>query len=222
MTHLFSVDPPPDIDGARINSPHYLCKITVPAGTESAQAYTLVISQFEKSTTIFYSLRAYGSQPFTLTKIKDHFEHRQKVTGEWTNETAGGCGNNRSTYHLNPVYQLEVQGANEVENRVLIDLKGPKYVLSNRCLFVTNFSLSLRQFSVGFDIKTVNVRNPSSPYYFSRSSSGTFRSGFTILELNPVPPGTYNIIPCTFHPNQKGPFFLEIQASCPIKLERIK
>ena len=50
-------DPPPLIDGVRINSPHYLCKILI---TEPGNHYyTLVISQYEKSDTIHYTIRTY-------------------------------------------------------------------------------------------------------------------------------------------------------------------
>ena len=51
----------------------------------------------------------------------------QERNGKWTAETAGGCANNRETYHKNPVYQLTVTGANDSDNQLLIDLKGPKY-----------------------------------------------------------------------------------------------
>ena len=50
----------------------------------------------------------------------------QEKNGKWTAETAGGCLNYRDTYHKNPVYQLNITGANETDNQILIDLKGPK------------------------------------------------------------------------------------------------
>ena len=50
-------DPAPYIDGVRINSPHYLCKINIPEG--GSTKYVLVISQYEKTTTIYYTIRVY-------------------------------------------------------------------------------------------------------------------------------------------------------------------
>ncbi len=44
-----------------------------------AQKFTLVISQFEKSTTIYYTLRVYSTIDFTLTELKDNFQHKLKV-----------------------------------------------------------------------------------------------------------------------------------------------
>ena len=59
-------DPPPFIDGVRINSPHYLCKMVVQPGTN---VYTLVVSQYERNNTIHYTLRVYSSTEFRLTRI---------------------------------------------------------------------------------------------------------------------------------------------------------
>lgn len=195
-------DPEPYIDGARINSPHYLCKIIVPQN--GTLRYTLVISQYEKSHTIYYTLRAYATCPFTLSQIHNVFKHKHEIKdGKWTNDTAGGCSNHMQTYPKNPIYQMSLQSATD-NNHLLIDLKGPK------------------QYYVGFDVVTVTVSNSSSPGYFSRKSSGGYRSGFSILELRNVPSGTYNVIPCTYNPGQKGPFFLTIQSTCPIKVSQLR
>lgn len=70
-------DPPPYIDGVRINSPHYLCKIIL--GPGSSRKYTLVISQYEKSQTIYYTLRAYATCPFSLKKIQNPFNYDKEV-----------------------------------------------------------------------------------------------------------------------------------------------
>nr|XP_020471152.1 calpain-7 isoform X2 [Monopterus albus] len=51
----YPADPPPYIDGIRINSPHYLTKMKLTsAGTHT---FTLVVSQYEKQNTINYTLR---------------------------------------------------------------------------------------------------------------------------------------------------------------------
>lgn len=74
---LFLVEPAPYIDGVKINSPHYLCKIILSPG--SSRKYTIVVSQYEKSTTIYYTLRAYATCPFTLAKIIDPYKHEKQV-----------------------------------------------------------------------------------------------------------------------------------------------
>ncbi|XP_054169050.1 calpain-7-like isoform X2 [Oppia nitens] len=196
-------DPPPHIDGVRINSPHYLCKI-MPTGSPSSR-YTLVISQYEKSATIHYTIRAYSTGAFQLKKLVNPYKYKEiERNGKWTAETAGGCANNRDSYHKNPVYQLTITSANDTDNQLLIDLKGPK------------------DYAIGIDLVAVTVLNPSSVNYFQRQSSGAFRSGFTVLQLRAVPAGTYNIIPSTYKPNQLGPFFLEVQSTTPLKLSKLR
>lgn len=195
-------DPPPYKDGVRINSPHYLCKMVVPQGGETR--YTLVMSQYEKNTTIHYTLRAYSSCPFQLAPIKNPYKYvREEKHGAWTAATAGGCGNHPETYGCNPVYQVTLQSSHD-QNQMLVSLKGPK------------------QYQIGFDIVTVTVNNQSCSDFFARKGSGTFKSGFTVLELERVPAGVYNVIPSTFKPFQEGPFFLTVSATCPLKMSRIQ
>ncbi|CAG2117482.1 unnamed protein product, partial [Medioppia subpectinata] len=106
-------DPPPYIDGVRINSPHYLCKIT-PKPQEPCSRYTLAISQYEKSTTINYTIRVYSTGAFQLKKLLNPYKYKEmEKNGKWTADTAGGCANNRDTYHKNPVYQFTITGAND-------------------------------------------------------------------------------------------------------------
>ncbi|XP_047739245.1 calpain-7, partial [Hyalella azteca] len=72
---FYPSDPLPYIEGVRINSPHYLCKLVLGAGT---QRFTLVVSQYEKQRTIAYSLRVYSTCPFSFNKIKDTCIHQHE------------------------------------------------------------------------------------------------------------------------------------------------
>ena len=197
------MDPPPFIDGIRINSPHYLCKITIPE--KGSTNYVLAVSQYEKTTTINFTLRAFSTSPFTLRKLIDPYKYTENVKNDaWDENTAGGCGNYPDTYPCNPVYLLEIKGPNESQNDILVELKGPK------------------QFSVGFNIKSVSIKDTNSPNYFAQASSGAYRSGYTILKLSKVPAGIYHVIPTTFLPNQRGPFFLTLRSTCPFKLAKLQ
>lgn len=159
---------------------------------------TLVVSQYEKSTTIHYSLRVYSSLPFKLDKIVDPFKYKKELKGEWRGSSAGGCPNYPETYNNNPKFQFKV----DVNSRILIELKGPK------------------QFQVGFDLITVSVNNSESPLYFRKKQSGPYRSGFVVLELD-ITAGIYNVIPTTFKPGQESPFFFSVRSSSPITLGRL-
>ncbi|XP_034951724.1 calpain-7-like [Chelonus insularis] len=194
-------DPPPYIDGVRINSPHYLSKIILSPDSESK--YTLVVSQYEKMNTIYYTLRAYGTCPFSLKKISEPYHHKKEITnGQWKDESAGGCSNHPATYQNNPHYLLELKSTND-SNCLLIILKGPK------------------QYQIGFELVTIELNNPEAPSAFVAKNSGPFRSGFVYMELEDVPSGSYHIIPATFLPGQEGPFFLTCKASCALNLTRI-
>ena len=189
-------DPPPYIDGVRINSPHYLCQTVVNESTP--RKLNLVVSQYEKSTTIYYTLRVYSTLPFVLKKITDPYKYTQKVTDQWKGSKAGGCANYSSSYPNNPRYQFTV----DRDAHILVELKGP------------------RDYQIGFDLKSVVVSNRDSPLYFKNKSCGVYRPGFIVSALE-VTAGTYDVIPTTFKPGQESPFFLAVQSSEPLKLAKM-
>ncbi|KPM11093.1 calpain-7-like protein [Sarcoptes scabiei] len=168
--------------------------------------YTLVISQYEKSSTILYSLRAYSTSPFSLKKIPNIYRFKEKEkNGAWTERTAGGCRNHPETYPLNPVYEFTLSGSSRDEdNEVLIELRGPK------------------DYAVGIEVITVSVMNQNSLNTFQRKDSGSFRRGCTYVKIKSIPNGTYQIIPATFLPGKIGPFFLYVHSTHQVQLKKIK
>lgn len=193
----YPYDPEPFIDGVRINSPHYLCKINL--SPTSSRKYTLVVSQYEKMHTINYTLRAYATCPFKLDQIKNPYLHSEVVRGQWTGSSAGGCGNHPATYLLNPRYQVVLESVHS-NNKILLDLKGPK------------------QYQMGLDL----ISHDSNSSNVRKRSSGVYRSGFVAFEVEDLPPGKYDIVPSTFLPAQEGPFILTFKSSCPFKLGKIQ
>ncbi|VBB31938.1 unnamed protein product [Acanthocheilonema viteae] len=196
----FRSDPKPIMDAVRLNSPHYLCQMII--SECGYQRYTLVVAQYEKMKTIYYTLRVYSTAEFCLRKMKVPYVSKKKETGEWKGKTAGGCGNgqSRETYMNNPIYQVSLDDGSD-DNDVLIELKGPK------------------QYNIGFEIKQFSSsRNKP----FERRSSGSFRPGYTVLALEAVPAGVYNIQPMTFQQGEEGPFFLTVEASCSFTIKRIQ
>jgi len=184
----YPYDPPPYIDGTRINSPHYLCKINVEEGSHKL---TLVVSQYEKHKNISFTIRTYAPLPVKINKIPDFYKASRRIQGEWKGITAGGCKNNRETYRNNPCYQIKLKQMGETHCLLLIELRAPK------------------KYSSGFDVICVET-NADKP--FNRESSGVYRTGYSMWEMK-VPCGIYNIIPCTFQNNQEGHFFLDVKTS---------
>lgn len=121
-----SGDPAPFKEGVRINSPHYLVKLV--ENQQSPVSYTLVVSQYEKSNSIYYSLRVFSTAPVELNELKDNYNPKyfKEVTGKWVSgKTAGGCSNYPDTVKNNPLYQIELNN-NETRNCMKIELKGPQ------------------------------------------------------------------------------------------------
>ncbi|XP_014780312.1 calpain-7 [Octopus bimaculoides] len=199
---FYPYDPPPYIDGVRINSPHYLCKLNEEPGVNS---YTLIVSQYEKNNSIYYTLRVYSNSEFTLTSIVDLYkkEYGKRITGHWKGITAGGCANYPETHKYNPIYQINIDN-HFSDNNILIELMGPK------------------QYAVGFEIIAISENIPNAPGAFKRKTSGDFRPGYCVLQLDNISGGIYNLMPCTFHPEKEGPFFLEVSSSSSISVAKLQ
>ncbi|XP_070583034.1 calpain-7 isoform X1 [Erythrolamprus reginae] len=194
----YPADPPPYIDGIRINSPHYLTKITLTS--PGIHTFTLVVSQYEKQNTIHYTLRVYSACKFTFSKIPTPYAVSKRVNGQWKARSAGGCGNFRDTCKNNPIYQFQVGKTGPL----LLELRGP------------------RQYSVGLEIVTVSSIGDPGSLGFQKKNSGDYRCGFCYLEIENISPGTYNIIPSTFLPQQEGPFFLDFNTATPLKISQLQ
>ncbi|CAF0761328.1 unnamed protein product [Brachionus calyciflorus] len=180
----YPMEPPPYKEGIRINSPHYLVKLV--DDCSDTITYTLVICQYEKNNTIYYTLRAYSTMPFTLNEITEPYNRKywKRINGKWEGITAGGCSNHRDTYKNNPTYEINV---NNSDVYLKIELKGPQ------------------QFSVGFDFIYVNTNQTM--------TTGDLRKGYCVMTLNKLLAGVYRVIPFTFLPKQDGPFILEISST---------
>ncbi|XP_065200256.1 calpain-7-like [Planococcus citri] len=195
-------DPEPFITGIRINSPHYLCKIVL--GENSPRFFTLVVSQYEKMNTIYYTLRVYSTCPFVLDKFPNYYKYEQKIKdGQWAGISAGGCRNHPATYDNNPIYQVDLS-SNHDNNYLIFDLKGPK------------------QYQLGLEVSIVKLYDENATAKFKRVSSGDYRPGFVVLEVKEAQPGLYNVIPSTYLPQQEGPFILTVKSSSPVTISRMK
>ncbi|XP_078520015.1 calpain-7 isoform X2 [Lissotriton helveticus] len=194
----YPADPPPYIDGIRINSPHYLTKMKLT--TPGTHTFTLVVSQYEKQNNIHYTIRVYSGCKFTFSKIPAPYTVHKRVNGQWKGASAGGCGNFKDSYKNNPIFQFQV----ERSGPLLVELRGP------------------RQYSVGFEVVTVSSVGEPGPSGFQKKSSGDYRCGFCYLELESIPAGVYNIIPTTFLPQQEGPFFLDFNSATPVKISSLQ
>jgi len=193
---FYPFDPPPYIDGIRINSPQYLTKMVLGKG-EAVRRFTLVVSQFEKTSNIFFTVKAFSNQPLVLQKVKNPCKNRKEVTGQWKGASAGGCANNRETWPHNPRFKLVIDSHSTLQ----IELKGP------------------RDYQIGFDLLCISAVDTGHANYFKKRSSGVYRPGFVVTSWEVVP-GTYDLLPSTFRSGQEGPFFLDVACSASFNLSR--
>lgn len=56
---------------------------------------------------------------------------------------------------------------------------------------------------------------------FVTKTSGTYRSGFCVIDLEKLPAGIYYITPSTYLPDQEGPFILTLKSSTSVTVERV-
>ena len=105
----------------------------------------------------------------------------------------------RFSWPSKPRYQLQLDSPGQIH----VQLKGPK------------------QYQIGFDLLTVSASDKNSPQYFTKKSSGLYRSGFTVFTVEAVA-GTYDIVPSTFSPAQEGPFFLLVASNSSFKLTKTR
>eukprot|EP00051_Salpingoeca_urceolata_P016024 m.210933 g.210933 ORF g.210933 m.210933 type:complete len:820 (-) comp18569_c1_seq2:225-2684(-) len=111
-----------EIQGTKINSPHYLVKLPeLPAGKHR---FTLVVSQYEKANTLRYTLRTFSTASFQFGEVVDIYKHEKKITSEWTAATAGGPTNDRLSHLRNPAFSVKL--ADGLPGTIRMQLEAPR------------------------------------------------------------------------------------------------
>lgn len=194
----------PVIEGVKINSPHILAKLNVSKGRS---LHTLVVSQYEKNNLINYTIKVYASAPFQLSPVPEIYHFNEKIIGEWTDETAGGCGN-YSSFFQNPQFKLVIGNASTrgATQTTMIKIEAPRIYAAGVALYkcVRNADGSER-------VDTAHSSNLV-------AAPPQFRHGFCYIEVNQLPAGEYVIVASTFEPKEKGKFFLGVSSEGPFTL----
>jgi calpain-7 len=93
-------------------------------------------------------------------------------------------------------------GPKEFSNLV-IELRGPK----------------VYQVGLELTVQTINDESVTAP--FISKTTGNYRSGFCVLDLEEIPAGIYLVRPSTYLPGQDSPFFLKLKSSTNVLIERL-
>ena len=190
---FYPFDPPAYIEGVRINSPHYLCKMVLPAG--APQLFTLVVSQYEKINTITYSLRVYATCPFALTKIKNLCKQKTEVSGKYNTiqihnffvayitirlQILNRNYNTTCLYVNHNDFTGKWSGASAggCPNHPESYRNNPTYQMRlDQDLPALSVALKApKEVPVGFEITCVEARNTEDKNYFKKKMSGVYRS----------------------------------------------
>ncbi|KAI3389098.1 hypothetical protein SNEBB_000523 [Seison nebaliae] len=213
-------DPEPLLFGRAVNSPLYLSKIimiksndqttkeykskemphtVVSESPESIRRYTIIVTQYEKSRAIYYTLRAYSTCQFKMKELIEPYRYKESIASEWNHSNSGGCANNHLTYHKNPKFLLSFGSMSDMK----IELKAGK------------------DFAIGMEMMCVEGEAMGKESLYSRIESGKFRYGYAMLLVSNIPAGTYEIVVATFSPNQLSPFILTVASTNHVKLNNI-
>ncbi|KAI7867268.1 hypothetical protein BDF14DRAFT_699957 [Spinellus fusiger] len=188
-------------EGTYINSPHILVRFNASPGISN---YTIVVSQHEKSRSLYFSLRAYSLAPIQLTEVPMLYSIEKKVYGEWTEQTAGGNASHASFLH-NPQWKVTVPAPQSTRgsNGFLLMLEAPK-----------SFAVHLQVIEGGNRVSSVSTREIV-------VDSGPYRHGFSYCILECLQATSYTVIASTFEPELLGQFILTVASNTQLQVDSI-
>eukprot|EP00042_Codosiga_hollandica_P051248 m.626527 g.626527 ORF g.626527 m.626527 type:complete len:382 (-) comp58243_c0_seq1:61-1206(-) len=161
----------PFIMGTKINSPHYMVSLELPAGEH---ALTLVVSQYEKANTIRYTLRSYSTVPLKLRPLP-FLTNEQKIVSQWSTTTAGGSPNDSVSFEKNPKFSFMVGGDDEV----FVKLEARKQCAVGLCVRAEGQpSISSKAYRPGFGYLEFSAKRSVNytiiPSAFNKGEEGPF------------------------------------------------
>ncbi|KAL6695266.1 cysteine proteinase [Trichoderma pleuroticola] len=183
--------------GPYVDSPQTLARIESRAG----KAYTVVIDQQALPLPSYtFSLFIFSNGPVHVKEAEEKMTHFTEQGGCWNRRTAGG-NSSCTTYFLNPQYKLSVPRATPISTLLST---------GNRDVHVHVDLLWAR----GKRANTVKTKDLV-------VSSGEYRRGCAIAELDMLEAGDYTLVCSTFEAQQTADFTLRIGSMTPITLEPI-
>ncbi|CAO3624578.1 unnamed protein product [Cunninghamella blakesleeana] len=199
-------------EGLYVNSPHILVRFNAPPGTSK---YTIIVSQHEKSRSLYFSLRAYSLAPFKLYEIPFPYSMEQKITGQWTEQTAGGNAS-KATYMHNPQWKITIPS---------IDNNNYNYNNTNQHQKISTGLLLMLEASKTFAVHLLLVEGGKRATSVSVrdiiAESGPYRHGFCYFDLETIKGGDYTVIASTFEADLIGQFVLTAASNIPLTIEPI-
>jgi hypothetical protein len=204
------------LTGAYTNNPH--CLVRYDATDASDEYLSIVLSQYEKSHDLGYTLSCFCTEPFKLGPPAKELPFSRTVTSSWTEATAGGpVGKKRfyryvspvavrdnsvesysplpfDAHYSNPMYAIEVPEGGAVFQ---IQCMAPKTLAVNVMLVPVD--------SYGQRATRIKSDPPV--------DSGHYRHGFVVTARQRANPGPYALIVSSYSAGETATFRVKITTS---------
>lgn len=187
------------LTGAYTNNPHCLVRYDV---TDPADKYlSIVLSQFEKSHDLGYTLSCFCTERFTLGRPAKELPFSRSLNSSWTLTNAGGPIGKKSFY-MNPMYAVLIpEGGCTIQIQCLV----PKTMATNVMLVPVD--------SYGRRVTKILSDPPV--------DSGNYRHGFVVTERTKIEGGAYTLIVSSYSPGEAANFRVKLSSSMKLKIDEI-
>jgi hypothetical protein len=204
------------LTGAYTNNPHCLVRYDV---TDASGEYlSIVLSQYEKSHDLGYTLSCFCTEPFKLGPPAKELPFSRTVTSSWTEATAGGpVGKKRFYRYVFPVAERD----NSVESYSPLPFdphnSNPMYaievpeggaVFQIQCMAPKTLAVNVMLVPVdSYGQRATRIK--SDPPV----DSGNYRHGFVVTARQRANPGPYALIVSSYSAGETATFRVKITTS---------
>ena len=159
---------------------------------------SIVLSQFEKSHDLGYTLSVLCTQPFSLGRPAKELPFSQTLTSSWLPANAGGPVGKKAFY-TNPMFAVEVPSGAIIQ----LQCSAPRSLAVNVMMVPVE--------AYGHRAKRIKNDPPV--------DSGNYRHGFVVTGRQKAEAGSYALIVSSYSPGETGSFRVKISSS--VQLGRI-
>ena len=193
------------LTGCYTSNPHVLARYDI---KDNDKNLALILSQFNKSNDLSYTLSCYCTEDFELHSPEPMLQTQIEISSIWSTYTAGGpigC----DSFDTNPQYSIFIPCSNTNRAQsadIQLSVSTTATAAVNVLLFpVQKLGDKVLNSTGGCIIDT-----------------GNYRHGFVVSNRATIPFGAYTLIVSNYHVSQTGFFTLKVSSSVEnIKVEKI-
>jgi calpain-7 len=166
------------------------------------QYLSLVLSQYQKSRDLAYSLSCYCTEPFTLSEPTEELRHTIELRSAWTQRTAAGPLGSPG-FLSNPSFAVSLPSPGSTVIQLIVS--------TSKSSPVNVVLVPVRQYG---QLATEAIGEPA-------LDSGRYKHGFVVSERVAVPAGAYLALVSNYFPGQQVPFVLKVMSSRAVRVEEL-